>query len=581
MIDLFKLKINLNDSTYHHSPISEDWIKWGGRAYTSRTLYERGVYACEPFDSKSLLVIATGLLAGSGASSTYRISIGGKSPLTCGIKEANSGGTAGYALISLGIRGIVIEGISPEWIYLVISDNEVSFHSADQLIGLDIFKTVETLLLRHGKKSAVMAIGPAGEKLYKTACIGITDTEGIPARHAARGGLGAVMGSKRLKAIVVIPSQTNKIQPTKQEDLRAANKRFAAALLNHPTTGKALPKYGTAIIVDSMQALGGLPTRNYSYGTFEDADRINSEALYNLIIQRGGKPTHACMPGCVIRCSNIIPSKNGEELNRALEYETIVLLGSNCGINDLETICKLNRLCDMVGVDTIEIGAAIGVAMEGGLLQFGDCEKALEILEEVRKGSRIGKMIAGGADETGKALKVSHVPTVKGQSMAAYDPRTIKGTGVTYATSPMGADHTAGNVLPGTKFPNGFTPQCFNKEHQIELSRYIQLFATMFDFLGMCWFAKPPIFDDFSLVIDLLNSLYDELWTYEDIFTISKQVIDMEISFNRLAGLTAENNVPSFFRNEPLLPNGYTFDVESDKLQDIHQINEFCTDSDK
>ena len=581
MLNLYNLNINLNDSSYLYSPVSEDWIKWGGRAYTSRTLYEKNTYSYDPYDPKSLLIIATGLLAGSGASSTYRISIGGKSPLTGGIKESNSGGNAGYAMISLGIRGIVVEGISSEWNYLVINDNKVSFHSADQLVGLDIFSTVETLLSRHGKKSAVLAIGPAGEKLYKTACIGVTDMEGIPARHAARGGLGAVMGSKKIKAIVIIPSQDNKVQPKRQSDLRDATKRFAAALLNHPTTGKALPKYGTAIIVDSMQALGGLPTRNYSFGTFEGADRINGEALYNLIIERGGKPTHACMPGCVIRCSNIIPSKSGVELNRALEYETIVLLGSNCGINDLETICKLNRLCDMVGVDTIEIGAAIGVAMEGRLLQFGDCEKALEILEEIRIGNQIGKMIAGGADETGKTLKVARIPTVKGQAMAAYDPRTIKGTGVTYATSPMGADHTAGNVLPGTKFPNGFSPECTDKENQIELSRYIQLFATMFDFLGLCWFTKPPIFDDFSLVLDLLNSLYDEFWTYEDVFNISKKVIDMEISYNRLAGLATENDVPAFFRNEPLQPNGYTFDVELGRLQGIHQINDSYPDIEK
>jgi len=159
--------------------------------------------------------------------------------------------------------------------------------------------------------------------------------------------------------------------------------------------------------------------------------------------------------------------------------------------------------------------------------------------------------------------------------MAAYDPRTIKGTGVTYATSPMGADHTAGNVLPGTKLPNGLAPQCSSSDHQIELSRYVQLFATMFDYLGLCWFTKPPIFDDFSLVLDILNAYYDETWTYEDIFRISREVLDMEIAFNRLAGLKTGNDVPEFFRKEPLLPNGYVFDVDYEELQDIHKINEF------
>ncbi len=575
MQNLVSIAINLADQTSRRESINDDWIRWGGRAFTTRVLYEKKVYACDPLSAENLLIIATGLLAGSGASSNGRISIGSKSPLTGGVKEANSGGMAGYTLNTLGIRAITIGEISPEWVYLLIEEDKIRFLSADTLVGKDIFETADILHSKHSGKAAVLAIGPAGEQLYKSACIGITDPDGVPARHAARGGLGAVMGSKRLKAIVLCPSRVKNSYPRDIDKLKEANKRFAAALLNHPTTGKALPKYGTAIIVDSMQALGGLPTRNFSHGTFEDADRINGEALYNLINERGGKATHACMPGCVVRCSNVIPSKTGEELNRALEYETIVLLGSNCGINNLDTICKLNRLCDQLGVDTIETGASIGIAMEAGLLPFGDGEKALQLMDEIAKGTPVGKMIANGADETGRTLNIKRVPTVKGQAMAAYDPRTIKGTGVTYATSPMGADHTAGNVLPGTKLPNGFAPQCSSSDHQIELSRYVQLFATMFDYLGLCWFTKPPIFDDFSLVLDILNAYYDETWTYEDIFRISREVLDMEIAFNRLAGLKTGNDVPEFFRKEPLLPNGYVFDVDYESLQDIHKINEF------
>jgi len=575
MKNLRTIAVDLTERAFRTQNLDPDWLRWGGRAFTSRTLYEQKVFSCDPFSGENILVIATGLMAGSGASSSYRISIGAKSPLTGGIKEANSGGLASYAMSTLGIRAMTVRGISPEWVYVLVSEDSIQILSAGALVGKDIFKTTDILQSLHGQKAAILSIGPAGERLYKSACIGITDVDGVPARHAARGGLGSVMGAKRLKAIVFCPARAKQNTARNPQELKEANKRFAAALINHPTTGKYLPQFGTAIIVDSMQALGGLPTRNYSVGSFEHAEQINGEALYNLIVERGGKPTHACMPGCVVRCSNVIPAPNGEELNRALEYETMVLLGSNCGISDLDTICKLNRLCDSLGIDTIETGAAIGVAMEAGLLPFGDAEGTLKLMNEIAQGTDTGKMIAEGADETGKMLGITRVPTVRGQAMAAYDPRTIKGTGVTYATSPMGADHTAGNVLPGTKLPNGLAPESNLRDHQIELSRYVQLFATMFDYLGLCWFTKPPIFDDFSLVLDVLNAIYTEPWNQKDLFCISRKVLDMELEFNRLAGLDAKNDVPAFFRNEPLLPNNNVFDVDSEDLQRIHEINDF------
>ncbi|BBB49020.1 aldehyde ferredoxin oxidoreductase C-terminal domain-containing protein [Pelolinea submarina] len=575
MENLRTIVVDLNKRAYQTRDLDPDWVRWGGRAFTSRSLYEQKVFDCDPFSGENILVIATGLMAGSGASSSYRISIGAKSPLTGGIKEANSGGLASYAMSTLGIRAMTVRGISPEWVYVLVSEDGLQILSAGTLVGKDIFETTAILQSLYSEKAAILSIGPAGERLYKSACIGITDIDGVPARHAARGGLGSVMGAKQLKAIVFCPARAKNNIAKNPQELKEANKRFAAALINHPTTSKYLPQFGTAIIVDSMQALGGLPTHNYSLGSFEQADRMNAEALYNLIVERGGKPTHACMPGCVVRCSNVIPAANGEELNRALEYETMVLLGSNCGISDLDTICKLNRLCDSLGIDTIETGAAIGVAMEAGLLPFGDAEGALELMNEIARGTETGKMIAEGADETGRTLGITRVPTVRGQAMAAYDPRTIKGTGVTYASSPMGADHTAGNVLPGTKLPNGLALECNLPNHQVELSRYVQLFATMFDYLGLCWFTKPPIFDDFSLVLDVLNAMYAEPWDQEDLFRISRKVLDMELEFNRLAGLDARNDVPAFFRSEPLLPNNNVFDVDEEELQKIHQINDF------
>ncbi len=570
---MHQVRIDLRNQQFYCEELPLNWVDYGGRAYTSRWIAENVSPNCDPLESQNDLVISCGLLAGSGASSSYRVSIGSKSPLTGGIKESNSGGTAGFALSSLGYRGIVLSGVSAEWVVIVINEQGVTFIPADRFIGQDTFTCTKDLLSKFGSRSAVLSIGPAGENRMKAACIGITDNDGIPARHAGRGGLGAVMGSKHVKAIVIEPAKKNQHNWKDPVGLKKAVIRFSKALIDHPTTGQFLPKYGTAMILDVTQKIGGLPTRNYSQGQFEGADKINGEALFNLIMERKGKPTHACMPGCVIRCSNIIPDENGEELNRALEYETLGLLGSNCGIDDLDVICRMNRICDQLGLDTIEIGAAIGVAMEAGLLSFGDARGALGLLDEVSRATQTGRLIGDGAAITGKNLEVKRIPAVMGQSLAAYDPRVLKGTGVTYATSPMGADHTAGNVLPGMKLPDGSVPDNLGRDRQVEVSRYTQLLATMFDYLGLCWFAKPPIFEDLSLITDILNAQYTECWDRNRILKMSAELIEIEWDFNQKAGIERNYDIPSFFRDIPLLPSQAAFDVSPDELSSIDQIH--------
>ncbi len=554
------------------SAVPPCYKEFGGRSFTSHVIADLVPPDCNPIGEENILVISTGLLAGSGASSSYRVSIGCKSPLTGGIKESNTGGRTGFALAMLGIRGVIISNIAPEWQIAIINKEGVELEPAGDLVGLNAFDTVEKLHARFGKKAAILTIGTAGEKLLTAACIGATDNDGIPARHAARGGPGAVMGSKRLKAIVIDAQDAKAPKPFDRDRTRAAVKTFATALLDHPTTNTALPLYGTAVMVDGINKVGGLPTRNYSQGQFESADRINGQALYDLIKERGGKTTHACMPGCVIRCSNVIPDKNGEELNRALEYETIALLGSNCGIDDLDTINRLNRMCDDLGIDTIETGAAIGVAMEAGLIPFGDGEKAIGLLEEIKNFSDVGQILGNGAYITGKVLGVKRIPVVKRQSMAAYDPRAIKGTGTTYATSPMGADHTAGNVLPGAKLPDGTVVEPSQAKDQIAISRYTQLMATIFDMLGLCWFTKPPIFEDISLVSDILSAQYEESWDEVKLMTLAKRTIATEIAFNKKAGFSEkDDDLPKFFRTEALPPKGYIYDVDQQALATLHQ----------
>lgn len=546
---------------------------WAGRSFSSRWLNKYVNAQCNPLGEENDIVFSVGLIAGSGASSSNRLSIGAKSPLTQGIKESNTGGNVGHVFSLLGIRALIVRGISDDWHYIYISKDETKVLSANSILGKNIYETSAILQGKYGNKAAVISIGPAGEMLLPAACIGITDTDGIPARHAARGGLAAVMGAKKIKAIVLDPQGSSYPLPYDKELLNAARKRFARALLAHPATGSFLPKYGTAGLLDVINQIGGLPTRNYSTGQFEHSEKIDGNALHELIINRNGRTSHACMPGCVIRCSNIIPSASGGELNRALEYETITLLGSNCGIGDLDAICMLNRRCDEIGVDTIEIGCAIAVAMEAGLADFGDSVAALRFLDEIEKGSDFGRLLGSGTKAVGEYFGVKRIPVVMGQSLAAYDPRVLKGTGVTYATSPMGADHTAGNVLPNTKLPNGEMPSLDEKEGQLELSKYLQKVAMIFDTLGLCWFSRNPILEDYSLVNDLIEAQHGVIVSFDTLLHEANISLQEENDFNNRAGLIVTNDLPEFFRNEPLPPTNKIFDIDAEVLKNLKYMD--------
>ncbi len=561
------LRLNLDSGNVRSERVPERWQRLGGRALTSAVVAELVPPQCDPLGESNVLVLATGLLAGSGASSSTRLSLGAKSPLTGGIKESNVGGQAGYALTRLGVRCLIIEGSMPAgWCVVRLGPNGIALNDAQDLIGLDVYQTVAELRHRHGPGAAVLAIGPAGEIGLSAANIGVSDVDGIPARHAGRGGLGAVMGGKRVKAIVIDPSDSKPPQPANKKGLSAAVRRFAQALWSHPVTGESLPTFGTSGLINAINARGGLPTRNFRSGSFENAAQISGAALHDLILRRGGKPTHRCMPGCVVRCSNVLPDEGGEELTRGLEYESIALLGANCGIGDLDIIAKLNRRCDELGLDTIEIGVALGVAMEAGIADFGDAEAAAALLEEIGVGTPLGRTLGHGAAAVGRMFRHPRVPVVRGQAMAAYDPRALKGTGVTFATSPMGADHTAGNALPGSTLPDGTEPDPCQAEGQVMLSRYLQHLAAVFDLLGLCWFTRGPILGDHSLVTDLLEAQHGGRWSFEELFDLAQQTLDTEIAFNRDAGVTAVNDLPRFFRTEPLPPGNYTFDVPVEEL---------------
>jgi len=439
-------RVNTSDWTIRAEEPAEAYRDLGGRALSSAMLLAEVPARCHPLSGENKLVIAPGILAGTGAPCSGRLSVGAKSPLTGGIKESNSGGMGAMALAALGIKAIVLEGKPSDDRYrrLVVTKEGMRVEPADDVAGRGNYETVAAAREQFGGGVSCLSIGPAGEMLAGAASIACTDIEGRPTRHAGRGGLGAVMGSKRVKLIVIDPAGGQHPTPVDMETFKRGAKKFHEALKNHPLTSQTLPTYGTNVLANVINEAGAYPTCNFSSGQFEAVEAISGERQHDVILQREGKIAHACHRGCTIRCSRIYPDRQGEYLTKGPEYETIWAHGADCGIHDLDAIARMDRMDDDLGLDTIETGATIGVAMEAGLLPFGDSQGAIGLLEEVAKRSPLGRLVASGAQTLGRAYGATRVPTVKGQSMPAYDPRAAQGIGVTYATSPMGADHTAG-----------------------------------------------------------------------------------------------------------------------------------------
>lgn len=544
----------------------------GGRALSSRIVAEEVMPNSHPLGDGNKLVFVTGLLSGTGAPNAGRMSLGAKSPLTGTIKESNVGGAMGHKLGRIGIRGIIVEGLPKEdKAYVIkVSTAGVALEEVPELKGLDIYDTVAKLQEKFGPKVAIGCIGTAGERKMASACVGFTDMEGCPTRQAGRGGLGAVMGSKGIKAIVADDHDAKPVSFVDEAGFRAGSKKLANALLTHPVTHQALPAYGTAVLVNILNEAGGIPTRNFSSGRFEGANDIGGETMAENIKERGGKTGHGCSPGCVIRCSQIYHDKKGEVLTGGFEYESCWSLGVHLGINNLDDIALMNRLCDDYGVDTIDMGVAIGVAMEAGVAKFGDSEAAINLIHEMGKGTALGRILGAGAETTGKVFGVRRVPTVKGQAIPAYDPRAVKGQGVTYATTTMGADHTAGYAVTANILGVGGKVDPLKPEGQVELSRNLQIATAFIDSTGLCLFVAFAILDipeGLEGIVEMCNARYGWNKTVGDYLEMGKQLLKEERCFNAGAGIgEGADDLPEFFRKEALAPHNVKFDVTKEEL---------------
>ena len=558
------LHINLDDRSVDAQQFDGEAIVRGGRYLITKTLLERGTATVEPLSADNPLIFSAGPFAGTNFSNANRTSVGCKSPLTGGIKESNAGGTFSLALGQLHLAGLTLYGASADWIVIHIAkDGEVSFDPAEPYLGKGNVEAAALLHEKYGKKVSLALCGPVGEYQGLLAGIAFSDPDRRPTRLAARGGVGAVMGSKKIKAIVV---DLHKMPQLHDRKKYMQGVREYGARLREQEGVQNLNRLGTAYVADFTNHVGGLPVRNFSAGQLVDTKiepmKIGGDYIRQQNIERGGKPAHACMPGCIIECSNVYADADGNEVVSPLEYETIGLLGSNCGLNDPDQLAGLNAIANDLGIDSIETGAMLAVLMEAGLAEFGDVDFITRALEEIRQGTAKGRLWAQGTARVGEHYKVERVPVIKQQAISAYDPRVIEVTGITMMLTAQGADHTAGNVP---------MMDCKGKQlgDLVAASLQSQVNTAAADSLGLCVFGKSVTDTNIELVVNAINDAHGTELEPSFFENLGRETLQLEYRFNRAAGFVdADDELPGFFYDEPLAPTGKSANYHSD---DIHQ----------
>ena len=580
------LRLNMNDRTYRLEEVPAAYKDLGGRGMTSTMVHDEVAPLCHPLGPNNKLVFAPGMVTGTAAPTSSRLSVGAKSPLTGGIKESNVGSPWAQHLAFMQIKALVVEGQPKEkgkyWMAYLTWDAKagkpkVEFFAADQYKGEDLYEAFPKVYKRFGASIAIAGLGVAGEYGYANSGIVYNDLVKRPSRYSGRGGLGAVMASKGLKFIVIDRKGAPQVTITDKALFEQGAKKLADALRTHDVTKPkgALNTYGTAVLINILNEAGGLPTKNFSSGRFEGAVKIGGEAIFEGNKKRLGKElyNHACSPGCIIQCSNTWHKPDGTEHTSCVEYESDWALGADCGIDNLDDIAEMIRLCNAYGLDTIETGTALAVAMEAGVIPFGDGKKAIKLVNEMGKGTPMGRILGGGTEFTGKAYGLTHVPIVKGQSMPAYEPRAVKGIGITYATTTMGADHTAGYTIAPEILGVSGKQDPLSPEGKAALSRAFQATTAFIDSTGHCLFIAFAILDiasGFEGMMEGCNGVLGTNWKSEDAAKIGAEILRKERAFNEAAGLTkAHDRVPEFMKHEPLPPHNQVFDVPDSALDSV------------
>ena len=526
----------------------------GGRGLGTKMLYDAGVATVDPLSPENQLIYITGPMTGAAAPSTGRYMVVTKSPLTGMIACSNSGGIWGAKLKYAGWDAIIVEGEAPEWAYIVIDDDKIEIRDASDLVGMKSELIDDTLKERHGQDFSVLNIGPAGEKKVLLAAI-MNDKD----RAAGRSGVGAVMGSKKLKAIVVRATRKNLDNIADIDALKEATKSAMEVIRENPVTGSGLRQLGTAVLVNIVNNIGAFPTNNWQGSYAEYGDDISGETLADTYLVKAG----ACYR-CPIACARVI--KVGDKVVGGPEYEPLWAYGGNCGNNDLNTIDICNMLCNEYGLDAISTPCTIAAAMElyqrgyiteeecdGYPLEWGNTESLIEWTKRMGDPeSELAWLMSSGSARLCEHYGHPEISmSVKKQEMPAYDARAIQGIGITYATSNRGGCHVRGYMI---------SPEVLGLPEQLDRTvttdkaawaKTFQDLTAVIDSMGHC------LFTSFAMgapeYTDLLNAATGTTWTVEEVLNIGDRIYNIERMFNKAAGMKPEDDrLPKRLLEEPV-----------------------------
>lgn len=541
------IRVNLSDKTIKTEKLNmEDAnLYLGGRGLGSKYLYDEIDPTIDPLSPDNKLIFMAGPMTGTFATCAGRFNVIAKAPLTGTIGASNSGGHFGPELKYAGYDGIIFEGKSETPVYLNIYDDKIELKSAEHLWGKDVFETTDTLLLENEEDARVACIGPAGEKQVLFATI-MNDKD----RAAGRSGLGAVMGSKNLKAVVV--RGTNDIEVANKHEFMMSVIDARNKLLEHPVTGKGggLATYGTQVLMNILNESHALPTRNWQTSWFEDGDKIGGEFLTDNYLIRN-KACFACPIGCgrVIR----IPDGKYKGIVAGPEYEAGWSYGASCGVNDMNAIDKANHVCNLVGFDPITMGATIACAMElyeigaitkeelGEELVFGDAESILSWTERTANREGFGDLLALGSYRL--AEKYGHPElsmSVKKQEMPAYDGRAVQGMALEYATSNRGGCHVRGYLTSPEVLGIPMKTDPLVTEGKAELLKLFQDLTGLVDSSDICLFTTFGI--GLPEISSMLRNAIGVDLSDEEFLKVGERIWNLERMFNLEAGFTKEDD---------------------------------------
>ncbi len=541
------LDINLTDGSIETLPLDMEMARLflGGRGLGARLLWDLVGPEVSPLSPENVLIFTTGPITATGSQTSNRFNVSTKSPLTDTILHANSGGWWGMQFKRTGYDVLIVRGKAQSPVMIEINPEGVELKEAGHLWGKGVFETTEALGQSRNQRN-VLCIGPAGENQVRIAAI-MNDKE----RALARGGPGAVMGSKNLKAIVVEGKEKN--QPADQELFKFMLYETGKLLKASPLTSQGLPEFGTAVVMNVVNEIGALPTRNFQQSQFESADKISGEAITDSILVKN----QACW-ACPITCTRITKTDSGKE-GEGPEFESAWAFGAQCGIDDLDTITEANYLCNDMGLDTISMGNTIGCAMElaeKGLIAnefgFGQAGKLLDLISDTAYRRGLGAEMAEGSYRMAEKHGAPELSmSVKKLEMPAYDPRGMQGQGLVFATGNRGACHETGNMLGPEVLALPRLIDRFATQGKAGIVSVHQNSAAVIDSLVYCKFTNMAVAEEFFA--RTLSAVTGEHFTADDLMMVGERVWTLERLYNLREGFTKKDDtLPDRMLSEPV-----------------------------